>query len=133
MVNTILEVDYLFEPYEYYSNRLSNEFTEFREMINLYEKGTKKVIGKLYIFTTLINKNQIIHGQVDHVYYLPDTKIYVKYITKNKMNSKGGFLPNETIVSPIISAYGKYLGLNGKVVLKTDDTQTRTVKIVLNT
>ena len=63
MVNTVLEFDYLFGPYAY-SNRLTDEFTEFREMINLYEKGTKKVIGKLYIFTTLINKNGIIKNGI---------------------------------------------------------------------
>jgi hypothetical protein len=125
-----LNFDYSFEPYTY-KNVLNNEYSEYRESTNIYKKGTKNVIGQLSIFTTITNKNGVIYGEVEHVYYLPGGQIRVVYINKNEMSSGGGFLPNKTFTAPIISGYGKYLGVKGYAKMKTNDTKIRKGTIVL--
>ena len=130
MSNCVFKFEYSFKPYTY-TNVLDSEYSEYRELTNIYKKGTTEVIGQLNIFTTITNKNGVIYGEVEHVYYLSEGQIRVVYINKNEMSSSGGFLSNKTFTAPIISGYGKYLGVKGYAEIKTNDTKIRKGTIVL--
>lgn len=124
-----LEFDYPFMDYTYV-NTLDVQYSEYREVTDIYAKGTNIVIGSLNIFTTMTLRGEDVYGEVEHLYSLPEGIIKVVYTSKNTMSTQGEFLPNETYYTALNSgSSGDFLGSCGTAEVKIHDTEIRSVRI----